>query len=186
MSEEWRDIPGYEGYYQASDLGRVRSLDRIITDRNGKSFFKRGKILKPAVKKTGYLMVALNMNAVVATPSVHSLVALCFLGKRPEGFEVCHGNGDPSDNGLENLRYDTPASNAADILLHGRNKERNKTHCKWGHEFTEENTAFRARSCRPNVRRMCKICKNAGERLRYAIARDNRLNPQEKKVLGRA
>lgn len=183
MSEEWRDVPGYEGYYQVSDFGNVRSLDRVITYPGGQQYRKCGKVLKPATKIGGYLQVALNMNAIVITPKVHALVALAFLGERPEGMQVCHNNGDPSDNRLENLRYDTPAGNAADIMLHGRNRQVAKTHCKWGHEFTEENTALRARASRPRSRRMCKTCKNASERLRYAIRRDARLNPQEKAVI---
>jgi len=181
--EQWLDIPGYEGYYQVSDAGRIRSLDRTITYKNGKRYRKRGRVLRPAIKAGGYLQVALNMNAEVVTPKVHSLVALAFLGERPAGLQVCHNNGDPSDNRPENLRYDTPASNSADIIAHGNNRQRNKTHCKWGHEFTPENTGTRSRKCRPRENRMCKTCKNTSERLRYAIRRDARLSPQEKVVI---
>lgn len=185
MSEEWRDVPGFEGYYQASNFGKVRSLDRVVTYGNGKKYSKHGRELRPATKKNGYLQVMLNVQGVTTSWTMHKLIAYTFLGPRPPGMQVCHYDGDPQNNHVGNLRYDTPKANSQDLLRHGRNREMQKTHCKWGHEFTSENTAVRTRRQRPGPRRMCRTCKNNSERIRYAQKRDAKLNPQERLALGR-
>lgn len=115
--EEWRDIPCYEGEYQVSNIGNVRSLDRILSKPNAVRGYPRavkGKVLRPG-NTNGYLAVSLSGEQ----HYVHHLVALAFIGPRPEGLEVCHNNGIKSHNFQENLRYDTPVGNAADKCLHG-------------------------------------------------------------------
>jgi hypothetical protein len=115
MNEEWRAIPGFQGY-EASDLGRVRSLERKISDiYKGKARIRlfKGKILRPAPDKRGYLLVS------HLEKRVHTLVMLAFHGPPPEGMEVCHLSADRKDNRLCNLRYDNHKSNLADRLIHG-------------------------------------------------------------------
>lgn len=120
MSEEeiWKDIPGYEGRYQASSLGRIRSLDRISQGRNhftGEPFDRhlKGRVLRPGrYCKAGHVSVVLGRKT--AGKPVHELVARTFLGERPPGADVCHNNGDPTDNRVENLRYDTRRENILD------------------------------------------------------------------------
>ena len=118
--EEWRDIPGYEGQYQASSLGRIRSLDRTITYRKGYAehrVFYPGKVLKPCSTRTRhYLKVTLSRKR---DQEVHALVAAAFHGPCPEGCEVLHINGCLTDNRPENLRYDTHAENMHDIYYQG-------------------------------------------------------------------
>lgn len=116
--EIWKDIPGYEGKYQASDQGRIRSLSRQI-GTPGKIGFKtvKGRILRPGPVKTGHLYVALGHGA-AGTP-VHTLVALTFLGPRPSHADVCHNDGDPTNNSLDNLRYDTRTNNILDVYRNG-------------------------------------------------------------------
>ena len=119
-AEEWRDIPGYEGQYQASSLGRIRSLDRTITYRKGYAehrVFYPGKVLKPCSTRTRpYLKVTLSRKR---DQEVHALVAAAFHGPCPEGCEVLHINGCLTDNRPENLRYDTHSENLHDIYLQG-------------------------------------------------------------------
>ena len=90
ISEEWRDIPGYEGIYQVSNLGNVRSLDRTLECKNGRIIKLKGKLLKQG-NKNGYRFVNLCYGHSV---SVHVLVAQAFLGDRPDKMDVCHINGN--------------------------------------------------------------------------------------------
>lgn len=143
-TEVWRPIPGYERTYQVSDLGRVRSLKRATTS---------GGIRKLRVNRHGYVDVNLSQGNSTRTFTVHCLVMLAFVGERPDGYEIRHLNGEPTDNRLVNLAYGTATENRIDITRHGNNRNANKTHCSRGHEFTPENTIVipsrpRGRYCR--------------------------------------
>lgn len=113
--EQWRDIPGYEGIYQVSDLGNVRALDRLGKD--GRRL--PAKALTPCDDGKGYRAICIPYNGKYKSFFVHALVMAAFVGPRPEGCHVCHNNGIPSDNRLCNLRYDTPQANERDKDLHG-------------------------------------------------------------------
>lgn len=117
--EIWKDIPGYEGKYQASSLGRIRSLDRQIgTPGTVGCKFMKGRVLRPGPTKSGHLYVVLGHGA-AGTP-VHQLIARTFIGPRPEGTEVCHNDGDPTNNRADNLRYDTRTNNILDVFKNGK------------------------------------------------------------------
>lgn len=108
--EEWRPIPGYEGYYEVSDLGRVKSLPRRGT---------KGGILSPISKNNGYLTVALFKDGKSSKKQISRLVLEAFVGT-PEGYmEACHNNGRRADNRLSNLRWDTHRKNIRDRERHG-------------------------------------------------------------------
>lgn len=86
MEEVWKSIPEFEGYYEASSLGRIRSLDVIQTAPKGGKWVKKGRILKPRViNDFGHLGVKLSVNGVKYDRTVHYLVATAFHGERPEG-----------------------------------------------------------------------------------------------------
>jgi hypothetical protein len=119
MSEHWKPIPGYEGLYEVSDLGRVRSLDRITTDKHGCKAVRSGRVLKPAPVQKGYLQVVLCRDGKMSPQRVHTLVAQAFHGPRPDGCEVAHDDGDKLNNTALNLVYKTPKANCADKLRHG-------------------------------------------------------------------
>ena len=116
--EIWKDIPGYEGKYQASNLGRIRSLNRIVYTRNryNRKLYPRmihGRILRPGVYcKSGHISVVLGRGT-NGIP-VHQLVAFTFIGPRPKGMDIRHKNGNPKDNRLENLEYGTRRENILD------------------------------------------------------------------------
>ena len=124
MPEEiWKDIPGHEGQYQVSNRGRVRSLPRVVTcvRPDGRTFTRRyrGFVLKPGRHAaSGHISVVLGKRA--GSRTVHSLVAEAFIGPRPEGKEVCHNDGNPTNNCVENLRYDTRKENLLDEYRAGR------------------------------------------------------------------
>ncbi len=122
--ELWRDIPGYEGAYQASSLGRVRSLPRYVpvVDRvRGISYARPcpGVILRQAVcDRAGHVSVHLGKHC--RGIPVHQLVMLAFYGYPPAGKEAMHLNGNPKDNRPENLRYGTHSENITDMYRMGK------------------------------------------------------------------
>ena len=118
IQETWKDIPGYEGLYQASNLGRIRS-------------FKRNniRILKPGKNRdgSGYYIVKLYLNSVRKNVSVHRLLWTAFNGPIPEGLQINHLNENKADNRLENLSLCTAKEN---INYGTRNKRAGEKHCK--------------------------------------------------------
>src|SRR5689334_18581457 len=103
-AENWLPIPGWEGYYEASDQGRIRSVDRIIP-WNGGFRNRKGRILSPGIGANGYASVSLYRNNHGKQESVHRLIALTFLG--PSELTVNHLSGCKTDNRLCNLEYST-------------------------------------------------------------------------------
>ena len=118
--EKWKWIPGYKGYYKASDQGRVRSVSRPVVDKNGMDKLLKGRMLKASPSsKTDRRMVGLSKNGKVKSFYVHQIVLRTFVGKCPLKMECCHNNGNASDDRLKNLRYATHKSNIEDRELHG-------------------------------------------------------------------
>ena len=122
--EEWRDIPGYEGRYQASNFGRIRSVDRYVRGQNpytGELFMRRlkGKVLRPSdAKSNNHYFVVLGHKA--NGSQVHALVALAFIGERPTGMDIRHLDGDPKNNRVDNLCYGTRTDNILDVYRVGK------------------------------------------------------------------
>jgi hypothetical protein len=114
MPEQWKDIPGYEGLYQVSNLGRVRSLTRVIQRSNGSPQTVNGRILKPRPLASGHWHVALCYQGHRIDRPIHQLVMLAFVGLAPCGKECRHKNGKHTDNRLFNLCYGTHAENMVD------------------------------------------------------------------------
>lgn len=163
--EEWRAVPGYDGVYEVSDMGGVRSLPKV--DAQGGR--RKLRVFKPSkMDAWGHLGVKLRRDGVVKSRYVHQLVLEAFVGPRPDGAVACHWNDVPDDNRLSNLRWDTPAGNRADIIRNGRDPGLRKTHCPHGHAYTPENTYVS-----PDRRRYCRTCqrrhyKNYREKKRRA------------------
>lgn len=140
INEVWKSIPGYEGVYEVSNLGRVRSLDRYVRCRgNGRRLF-RGRVLSGKYDRDGYHLVSLNLEGKEFTAKAHRLVLLAFVGPCPSGHVVRHLDGDPGNNSLDNLAYGTYLDNSEDQRRHGTHGNTVKTNCPKGHEYTPENT----------------------------------------------
>lgn len=141
MNEEWRDVVGYEGIYQVSNLGNFRTVET-----------KRVRVLTEM--KSGYLAVTGFNSGKRVLFRVHRLVCRAFNGPAPEGKPlVLHTDGDQKNNRADNLRWGNASENVQDTLKHGRNRQANKTHCLRGHPFDEENTKLD-----PRGGRLCRKC----------------------------
>lgn len=126
--EQWRNIKGYDGFYEVNSKSVVRSVDRVELTRNGFSEYQRkrtGKVIRQFINKFGYPFVILSKNGKKKTHLVHSLVADAFpeiCGVRFEGAEVNHKNEVKTDNRPENLEFVTRSGN----MLAGTVQERRR------------------------------------------------------------
>ena len=117
MLEEWREVRGYEGLYEVSDMGRVRSLDRVVhlsenSVRPACDSLRKGRILKPEKDtRGGYMIVNLSKDGSVKKKKIHRLVMEAFVGECPEGYQVNHLDENPENNALLNLEYVTCKEN---------------------------------------------------------------------------
>ena len=109
--ENWKPIKGYEGLYEVSDEGRVRSLDREITYSNGRMHIYKGKIMQLRIKKDGYVTIRLSKEGLDKQKLVHRLVYEAFNGTIPEGMQVNHIDEDKTNNRLDNLNLMTCKEN---------------------------------------------------------------------------
>ena len=120
MNEEWRDIQGFEGLYQISNYGRVKSLDHYAS--NGfKEILYQGKILK-LHPHNGYLITHLCKNNIVKTIAVHRLVAMVFVENPNNYSQVNHLDGNKSNNHFENLEWCDQRHNVIHRVLTGLRK----------------------------------------------------------------
>lgn len=137
MKEIWKDIKGYEGLYQASNFGNVKSLKRTCYNGRGIRVVKE-RIMKPWKRNDKYLQVSLSNGKLKQNLLVHCLVGSAFLGYtiKRNGFVIDHIDSDKSNNNLENLRIVTCRSNVSKEV-HSRSKSKlvgaiwNKSNNKW-------------------------------------------------------
>lgn len=159
--EIWKPITGFEGYYEVSDDGQVRSVSRVLTRKNGAKLTVRERVLKVrnSPNPRDYPSVGLyKPGNKPVYKKVHILVAEAFLGERPDGYYVCHNNGIPTDNRVENLRYGTPRSNSLDTIRHGNHKPSQRKRCPRGHKLEGVNLLP---SAAKNGYRACRSCAQA-------------------------
>ena len=122
QKEIWKDVPGFIGYYQVSNLGRLKSLDRMSNNSGGKGkILWKGRLIFGGLNSEGYNVTRLSKNGKYTSTSIHRLVMLTFKGKSK--LYVDHINGNPLDNRLVNLRYCTQREN----LTFSNVKRKNKT-----------------------------------------------------------
>lgn len=159
--EEWRPVYGYEGYYEVSNIGRVRTVARTIIRSNGAPRPVPARIRIVSVNRGGYEQLSLAKDGVHKMARVHRLVAEAFLGPGPEGTDVCHFDGNRRNNRVENLRHDTRSANLLDKRRHGTAKKFGRnTHCIRGHEMNEANSRI-GRNKNPvkgEFYRACRAC----------------------------
>ncbi|MFP7833122.1 NUMOD4 motif-containing HNH endonuclease [Marisediminicola sp. LYQ134] len=146
----WLPVVGYEGSYEVSSGGLVRSV-------------RSGLIRKTQTHRDGHLQLGLCAHGVKTMCFVHTLVLEAHVGPRPSpAHQGCHRDGDPTNNRVSNLRWDTASANAFDAVRHGRHPQARRTVCPLGHELSPENTRVR-----PNGWRECLRCRREHDRARW-------------------
>lgn len=153
--EKWRPVREWEGLYEVSDQGRVRSVTRTATNFNGNTYTVQGRLRRSPAGTDGHHVVSLSNGQRRDTRSVQRMVLEAFVGPAMEGEIARHKNHDKSDNRLENLEWvdrseDTPAP---------------PTECPRGHPLKEPNLAKWA--LRQGGRHVCLACSRARSYLSY-------------------
>lgn len=140
VAERWLPVAGWEGLYQVSDLGRVRSLDRMVRCRGGKTRIHRGVVLRQIQDGCGRRIVHLEQaSRGQRTVRVHHLVLSAFVGPRPPDTEGCHNDGDSANVRVSNLRWDSHSENMFDQVRHGTHYETTREGCPLEHLLVHPN-----------------------------------------------
>lgn len=108
MIEEWRPVVGYDGYYEVSNLGRVRSVGKL----DGAGKFRKGRIRKQKISRTGYMEITLSKDTALKTKKVHRIVAEAFIPNPQNLPFVNHKDESRTNNCVDNLEWITPWDNA--------------------------------------------------------------------------
>lgn len=114
VDERWLPVVGYEGRYEVSDVGRVRSVTRVL--RNGHRW--AGRVLRIHKNPYGYPSIGLMMDGRQKTKNIHRMVLDAFVGPNPDMY-CRHLDGNPENNKLENLKWGTQSQNSMDRVRHG-------------------------------------------------------------------
>lgn len=165
--ERWLPVVGYEGLYEVSDQGRVKSLERKVAYKDGRVRVNPARLRNPKPRPDGRLQLKMvHPDKPDRNVLLHRMVLEAFVGPCPEGMECLHENDNPQDNRLVNLRWGTRSENQADRVRNGLHHNARKTHCKYGHEFTPENTRIRTTGFRN-----CRICDRQAKKDRRDISK---------------
>lgn len=160
-SEIWKPVVGYEGRYEVSNRGNVRTVERWIPVKGRKNLrLIPQKKMSPFETKDGHLRLGLrDANGKRNKHWVHALVLEAFVSPRPAGKIALHKDGNPKNNSPENLRWGTHSENATDAVSHGVHWEANLTRCKRGHLLAEWN--IEPNELKRHNKRMCRSCRYA-------------------------
>ena len=138
MEEVWKPVKGYEGLYEVSNIGRVKSLDKYVQN-NSKLQHRPERILKPGGKS--YSVVALCKEGKISGKTVHRLVAEAFIPNPENKPQIDHIDTNPKNNHVSNLRWVTRSENLLNPISHKRSSESTMGHPYWGRPLTDEEKA---------------------------------------------
>ena len=122
MKEIWKSITGFEGLYEVSSLGKVRSLPRYVACKNNSNRFINGKILNPSVSHDGYKYVDLSNKCIKYRFKIHRLIAISFIDNPKNNPQINHKDGNKLNNNVSNLEWCTNSENQKHAHLIGIKK----------------------------------------------------------------
>ena len=165
VEEIWKDIKGYEGLYQVSNTGKIRSLDHYAS--NGiKDILYKGKILSPGNNSRGYLFVGLCKKNKVTHKYIHRIVAETFLNNQNNKATVNHIDGNKSNNNVNNLEWATYSENelhCVRVLGNNRQKEYSPKKAVLQYDlkgnFIKEDESTREATRQTGAKAICEVCK---------------------------
>ena len=164
--EIWKPVVGYEGFYEVSNLGRVRSLDRKFKTRQGRIISVKGQPIKAdPSKRSGYVQVHLSNNGDRRTYQLHRVVAKSFVENPENKPEINHKDGIKTNNRADNLEWVTPSENQ----IHSRDVLHRKYYGKpvvcveTGETFENAAEAARQKGMK-TYKHICSCCKGRRER----------------------
>lgn len=159
MKEIWKDIPNYEGLYQASNLGRIKSLEKQVWN-NHQMVVRPEKILKPFSDKKGYFRVKLYKNQKCKTQKLHRVIAQTFIPNIFNKPEVNHEDGNKANNMVENLSWATSKENVNHAFRTGLSKAKKGKNSKLSkkvYQFDLKGNFIKEWSCVSEAERQLKI-----------------------------
>ena len=163
MKEEWKDIKDYEGLYQVSNLGNVRSLDRYVNYKNIKERLIKGKEIKPVDAGNGYMRVTLSNKNKTRIYSIHRLVAEAFIPNPENKPEINHKKGRKNDNRASELEWCTHKENMEHACETGLKQSKGKTILQYdlqGNFVKEWDSLTEAgKYTKTNKSHICQVCK---------------------------
>lgn len=119
MEEMWKDVPEFEGCYQISNLGRVRSIDRKFKSKDGRNWSIKGRIDNPTISSKGYFHKRFKYNGKQKNYKIHRLVGLLFLTNSSNLLEINHKDGNKLNNNAENLEWCSRQQNMNHASING-------------------------------------------------------------------
>lgn len=117
--EIWKNIPKFKNEYQISDMGRIRSVLKVIVKSDNSKYTRRSKVLKPDIKHDGYARGAVSLVGKMIPYKIHRLVAIAFIPNPENKKTVNHINGIKTDNRAVNLEWNTQQENVTHSHKHG-------------------------------------------------------------------
>lgn len=181
MEEEWRDIKGWEGYYSVSNLGNIKSHEREIHYRDGRTYKYKESLLTLCYDRGGYLMAVLKRRTIdkVKTIKAHRIVAEAFIPNPQNKPQINHKNGVKTDNRVDNLEWCTQAENnlhnfrvlgRAPVINSGsKNKNSKPVHCydlEGNFIQTFESACIAAKTLKCDVARVCEVSRAGGGKVK--------------------
>lgn len=181
IEEVWKPVKGYEGIYEVSNIGRVKSCERIVTRSNGRKINFPEKIMKPSINHKGYEVIDLRKNGKRECGFVHRLVGKAFIENPNNKKQINHKNGVKRDNNVDNLEWVTNKENVIHAYKNNLNNNRNaiESRKRKVDQFTLENELIKTYNSIEeatkvtkinNISAVCRGCRNkaGGFKWRYS------------------